>query len=325
MEEIGIVIIGRNEGDRLRASLDSALTTKFTVVYIDSGSNDSSIQIARAKNIPTLELQNNEPFTAARARNSGFKFIKELYPNIKYVQFLDGDCQLIEGWIPQGVSYLKKHWEIAIVTGDLHEMEAKETIYNNLCELEWRKDPGEIKACGGNFLIKSEPFQKLGGFKSNIIAAEEEEFCSRLRREGWKIYHLCHPMAIHNASMHHISEWFHRSVRTGYAFAQSLYENIEPHTKEYYSTLFWGLLFPIGVVLCWYVYGSHALDLLFLYPVLAFKIYWKKRKTWTERESIIYSIFCVIGKFPNVIGLLKYHLDRLRGKFRGTMDYKGSL
>ncbi len=325
MEEIGIVIIGRNEGDRLRASLDSALTTKYSVVYIDSGSKDSSVQIARAKNIPTVELENTEPFTAARARNAGFKFLKELYPNIKYVQFVDGDCQLIEGWIPYGVDYLKDHAKIAIVTGDLHEMEAKETIYNNLCELEWRKDPGEIKACGGNFLIKSEVFQKLGGFKCKMIAAEEEEFCSRLRKEGWKIYHLSHPMAIHNASMHHISEWFNRSIRTGYAFAQSLYENLEPHTKEYYSTLFWGLFFPIAVLLSWYVYGPHALDLLFLYPLLAIKIYWNKRKTWTEHESIIYSLFCVIGKFPNVIGLLKYHLDRIRGKFRGTIDYKGSL
>lgn len=324
MEEIGIVVIGRNEGDRLRTSLDSALTTKYCVVYIDSGSKDLSVQISRAKNIPTVELQNTEPFTAARARNAGFKFLKELYPNIKYVQFVDGDCQLIEGWIPYGVTYLKEHADIAIVTGDLHEMEAKESIYNNLCELEWRKDPGETLSCGGNFLIKSEVFQKLGGFKCKMIAAEEEEFCSRVRKEGWKICNLKHPMAIHNASMHHISEWFNRSIRTGYAFAQSLYENIEPHTKEYYSTLFWGLLFPIAVLLSWYVYGPHALDLLFLYPLLAIKIYWNKRKTWTEYESIIYSLFCVIGKFPNVIGLLKYHLDRIRGKFRGTIDYKGS-
>lgn len=323
MEDIGIVVIGRNEGDRLRASLDSALTTKYPVVYIDSGSSDSSSLIARAKNIPTIDLLNDEPYTAARARNAGFKFIKELYPNLKYVQFLDGDCQLIEGWIPVGVDFLKEHAEVALVAGDLHEMEAKETLYNNLCELEWRKDPGEIKACGGNFLAKSEPFHKLGGFKANIVAAEEEEFSSRLRKEGWKVYHLNRPMAIHNASMHHISEWFHRSIRTGYAYAQSLYENIEPHTKEYYSTLFWGLLFPIGVLLSWYVYGSHALDLFILYLLLALKIYWSKRKVWTERESIIYAIFCVVGKFPNAIGLLKYHLDRIRGKFRGTIDYKG--
>lgn len=325
MEEIGIVIIGRNEGDRLRASLDSALTSKLPVVYIDSGSNDSSSQIARAKNIPTVDLEDSEPFTAARARNAGFKFIKELYPDLKFIQFLDGDCQLIENWIPQGVNYLKEHKEVAIVTGALHEMEAKETIYNNLCELEWRKDPGEIKSCGGNFLTRAEPFQKLGGFKSNFVAAEEEEFCTRIRKEGWKIYNLSHPMAIHNASMHHLSEWFHRSVRTGYAFAQSLYESTDPHTKEYYSTLFWGFFFPIGVLLSCYVYGSHALDLLFLYPLLAFKIYWAKRKTWTEGESVLYAIFCVIGKFPNALGLLKYHLDRLRGKVRGTIDYKGKI
>ncbi|MFN4175175.1 MAG: glycosyltransferase family A protein, partial [Parachlamydiaceae bacterium] len=154
MHEIGIVVIGRNEGDRLRASLDSALAANFPLIYVDSGSSDLSCQIAKAKNIPTVELENVEPFTAARARNAGFKQIIDLYPELKYIQFLDGDCQLIEGWIPQGVDYLKNHSQVAIVTGDLHEMEAKESIYNNLCELEWRKEPGELKACGGNFLIK---------------------------------------------------------------------------------------------------------------------------------------------------------------------------
>lgn len=325
MHEIGIVVIGRNEGDRLRASLDSALAANFPLIYVDSGSSDLSCQIAKAKNIPTVELENVEPFTAARARNAGFKQIIDLYPELKYIQFLDGDCQLIEGWIPQGVDYLKNHSQVAIVTGDLHEMEAKESIYNNLCELEWRKEPGELKACGGNFLIKKEIFKQLSGFKSNVVAAEEEEFCSRLRKEGFKIHHLSKPMAIHNASMHHLSEWFNRSIRTGYAFAQSLYENIEPHTKEYYSTLFWGLFLPLSILLSWYIYGPHALDLLFLYPLLMLKIFWTKRKSWSNQESILYAFFCVIGKFPNALGLIKYHYDRIRGKYRGTIDYKGSL
>lgn len=322
MKETGVVVIGRNESDRLRASLDSGLVAKLPLVYIDSGSSDSSSRIARAKGIPTLDLPDTEPYTAARARNAGFKFLKELHPHIKFIQFLDGDCQLVEGWIPIGIEFLKKHPEIAVVAGDLHEIEAQETIYNNLCELEWRKEPGEVKACGGNFLIRSEAFEQVHGFKAQVIAAEEAEFCCRLREAGWKIHHLNQSMAIHNASMHHISEWFHRSVRTGYAFAQSRYESREPLIKEYGSTLFWGILLPLAILITWPI---HGLYLLLLYPLLAIRIYFRQRKVWTERESIIYAIFCVLGKFPNAVGLLKYHYDRLRGKYRGTIDYKGTL
>ena len=47
-ETIGAIIIGRNEGDRLRSCLDSLPKAIDQVVYVDSGSTDGSIEVAWA-------------------------------------------------------------------------------------------------------------------------------------------------------------------------------------------------------------------------------------------------------------------------------------
>src|SRR5258708_7691594 len=95
---IGIVAIGRNEGERLRACFDSLAALVSSIVYVDSGSTDDSVPLAKSRNIHVVSLNMSIPFTAARARNEGFNHLRELHPNIDYVQFLDGDCQLVPGY-----------------------------------------------------------------------------------------------------------------------------------------------------------------------------------------------------------------------------------
>ncbi|HLV68484.1 MAG TPA: glycosyltransferase, partial [Polyangiaceae bacterium] len=69
---LGLVAIGRNEGNRLERCLASALEHVAHVVYVDSGSTDDSVARARALGADVVELDTNTPFTAARARNAGF-------------------------------------------------------------------------------------------------------------------------------------------------------------------------------------------------------------------------------------------------------------
>ena len=47
MNQLGIVIIGRNEGERLRRCLASVVGWEFAVVYVDSGSTDGSVKLAQ--------------------------------------------------------------------------------------------------------------------------------------------------------------------------------------------------------------------------------------------------------------------------------------
>src|SRR5271154_5064230 len=96
-QNVAIVAIGRNEGERLKSCLRSVANRARTVVYVDSGSVDGSPQYAASMNCHVVELDPSQPFSAARARNEGFACLMEHAPDVPFVQFVDGDCDLVEG------------------------------------------------------------------------------------------------------------------------------------------------------------------------------------------------------------------------------------
>ena len=95
----GIVVIGRNEGERLVACLRSLPIGRYPVVYVDSGSSDGSPQQAEKFGAEVINLDMSIPLSAARARNEGRKRLYEKWPDLQYVQFVDGDCVAVDGWL----------------------------------------------------------------------------------------------------------------------------------------------------------------------------------------------------------------------------------
>src|SRR5215475_745807 len=123
----GIVVIGRNEGKRLQRCLRSA-PVGTAVVYVDSGSTDGSGQWAREQGTDVIELDVSVPFTAARARNAGFRRLKEIAPDLLYVQFVDGDCELEKNWLKSAVSFIDLHADVGIVCGRRRERHPDRSI-----------------------------------------------------------------------------------------------------------------------------------------------------------------------------------------------------
>src|SRR5689334_10304692 len=101
MNHIGIVVIGRNEGERLRLCLSAVCGRNLTAVYVDSNSTDDSSELARTLGAEVVELDLSQPFTAARARNAGFAQLEEIDADVRFIQFVDGDCELVDGWLAQ--------------------------------------------------------------------------------------------------------------------------------------------------------------------------------------------------------------------------------
>ena len=60
--------------------------------------------MARRAGSDVVELDARVPFTAARARNEGFKRVRQLETGLPYIQFVDGDCEVVADWIEQGGS-----------------------------------------------------------------------------------------------------------------------------------------------------------------------------------------------------------------------------
>ena len=104
-ENLGVIVIGRNEGERLKHCLNSVVDLVDYVIYVDSGSTDNSLTIAKELNVEIVNLDMSKPFTAAMARNKGFQKLYELKPDLDYVQFVDGDCKVISTWFCAAIEF----------------------------------------------------------------------------------------------------------------------------------------------------------------------------------------------------------------------------
>jgi hypothetical protein len=104
---------------------------------------------------------------------------------VEFVQFVDGDCEIVEGWMAIAYRELSARPRAAVVCGRRRERFPAASIYNRLCDMEWNTTIGEAKACGGDALIRERAFAEVGGYDGSVIAGEEPEMCVRLRERGW--------------------------------------------------------------------------------------------------------------------------------------------
>lgn len=326
MKNVGIVAIGRNEGERLRQCLHSVVGKVARVVYVDSGSTDSSVELAVGLGVEVVELDLSTPFTAARARNAGFAHLLQIEPQIKYVQFVDGDCEIVEGWLDFAQQELETKSNVAVVCGRRRERFPEQSIYNQLCDMEWNTPIGEAKACGGDSMMRVAAFQQVGGFNSTLIAGEEPELCVRLRQQEWKILRLDAEMTLHDAQMLRFSQWWKRALRAGHAYAEgaSLHGREDGHwKKESKSIWFWGCYLPMLAFGLAIPSGGLSLLLLLGYPALFSRIFIKQRRqNICSKNAALYAISCVLGKFAQVGGTLGFLRSKLLGTKSQLIEYK---
>jgi GT2 family glycosyltransferase len=321
--KVGVVVIGRNEGMRLRKCLDSLLDNAGCVVYVDSGSTDGSAGMARAMGVEVVDLDMRIPFTAARARNEGFWHLRALTRDVVYVQFVDGDCELLQGWMTKAAQFLDDHKDVAAVCGRLREKHPEQTVYNMLCDIEWDRPVGEAKACGGISMMRAIAFESVQGFRGDVLAGEEPELCVRLRAAGWRIWRLGDEMALHDAAMRRFGQWWTRSKRAGHAFAEGAWLHGAAPERHYVSearrALVWGVLLPIFVLASALVNPLY-LGLLCIYPLQVIRIATQGgvagSKAWWR------AAFLVLGKFPEGLGQLSFLLNRILRKRGAPIEYK---
>ncbi len=319
---IAIVIIGRNEQKCLNATLEPLVGLQ--AIYVDSGSTDRSVVIANNKDIPVHQLSPDSPFTAARARNEGFKIVKKLYPDIRYVQFIDGDCELCPDWLDNAYNELEKNTEIAVLCGELKEKYPDRTIYNKLIQLEWKS----LVYFTGTVIFKVEVFEEINGFNPIVIAGEDSELAARLVESGYVIKKLKIPMATHDANIHSISQWLWRTIRSGHAAADRAYIHSKTRSKdglqELQSILIWGCIIPIVGVFSMFIHPAFLLLLISLYLLLFVKIVFYRMNTFNDTylDAMKYSFFIVVGKTPQMLGLSTFYIRELFCRKKHIIEYK---
>lgn len=321
--DIAVVAIGRNEGQRLVACLASLKSDFLHIIYVDSGSADESVHHAEKAGVQVIELDPSRPFTAARARSEGFAALQNSGKAPEFVQFIDGDCVLEPGWITTAKKALRKDTSLGMVTGWRSEMDPNASVYNTMCDFEWHGPVGDILACGGDMLVRSTAFLAAGGFDENVIAAEDDEFCIKLRKAGWRITRLPVAMTRHDAAMTRFSQWWNRAVRSGHGFAQVGAMHPEYFLPERRRVLIYGLVLPLLAFVFLIVAPALVGLVLLVYGLSYVRTYLGlKKKNVPPSKARHHAWFLSLSKFPNLLGMMVYYWRRLRRRKMQIIEYK---
>ena len=321
---IGVVVIGRNEGERLRRCLFSLVAQAPWVVYVDSGSTDGSADMAASMGATIHALDLRQPFTAARARNAGVARLHALAPGLEFIQFVDGDCEVDRHWLETARSFLDDHPEVAAVCGRRRERHPERSVYNRLCDMEWDTPVGEAKACGGDVMLRAAALQQVVGYRDDLIAGEEPELCVRLRAKGWKVWRLDAEMTLHDAAMMRIQQWWMRCLRAGFAYAEGVRLHGAPPerhwVRESRSAWIWGAVIPLVALTLVIFAGPWGAAMLLVYPLQVLRV--GSRLPSGSRGRWARAFFLVAGKFPEALGQMKACLGRMLQRRAAVIEYK---
>lgn len=320
---VAAVAIGRNEGERLRRCLTSLKGQVGRVVYVDSGSTDSSVDLARDLGAEVVILNPDIPFSAARARNAGFDRLARGTTMPDFVQFLDGDCSLVPGWIAAGRAALESDPQLGMVTGWRAEIDPGASVYNAMCDVEWHRPPGPVRDCNGDMMVRAALFRQIGGFDPDFIASEDDEICQRIAAAGYRLVRLPHDMTRHDAGITRFSQWWRRSVRSGHGFAHIASRHPGRNRRDRARAWFYGAALPsvalVGAAWSALVPAAVAVVYVASYLRTANGLIGRGQP---PRQALHHAVFLTLSKFANMQGMLTFHWRRLLRQRTRLIEYK---
>jgi glycosyltransferase involved in cell wall biosynthesis len=332
LPSISVVIIGRNEGQRLARCFESVLripgfhANGTELIYVDSASKDGSPELAARYGARVIVLDAQRT-TAAMGRNAGWRAARG-----EYILFLDGDTILHPSFVRVAFAPMRDDPSIVAVWGHRREIHPEASVYNRILDLDWVYAPGIAEFCGGDVLMRRNALEETGGYDSELIAGEEPELCRRMRALGYRIFHIDHPMTGHDLQITRFAQYWRHAARAGHAFAEisARFRSTGDRfwTAERRRNLvrggFWMGSFTLALVLSAIRLSLIPLGVwIALLLVLSLRSAWKSR--WKSREAgtlLLYGIHSHLQQIPICVGQVTYALDQRRGNKRALIEYK---
>jgi glycosyltransferase involved in cell wall biosynthesis len=325
---ISVVIIGRNEGDRLVECLQSVFAAprdgfRLEVLYVDSASTDGSPQRASVLGANVIVVQPRRP-SAAIGRNAGWRAARG-----DYILFLDGDTLLHPGFVPQALAAMSEP-DVAIVWGHRRERFPQQSLYVRVLDLDWVYPAGESEFCGGDALMRRAVLAQTGGFDDTLIAGEEPELCRRIREQGHRILHIDAPMTTHDLAITRFSAYWRRAFRAGHAYAEvaNRYRDSDDRfwLAEARGNLARGSVYlasPAVFVAALALYPQFALGMCIAAAGLLTRS--AHRSAWKSPDRTtrwLYAVHSHVQQVPIMFGQLAWRMHRFRGHRRALIEYK---
>ncbi|MBE2295312.1 MAG: glycosyltransferase [Phycisphaerales bacterium] len=326
---LSVVVIGRNEGERLVRCLESVRAMAdpggaVELIYVDSASSDDSPERAAALGARVIIVHPERP-SAALGRNAGWRAARA-----PLILFLDGDTLLEPRFVVESLPEFRDP-KVVVVWGHRREIRPEASLYNRVLDLDWIYPPGPSEFCGGDALMRRAALEAVDGFDATLIAGEEPELCRRLRAHGGLILHVDRPMTGHDLAMTHWRQYWRRAMRAGHAYAEvaerfratdtPLWEREVRRNRVRAGVLLLSLLLAVlGMLGGWWAVSLLVLGLwLVLALRTALRVGWKSRDPLTR---LLYGLHSHVQQIPILMGQLSFYWDRWRGRQRGLIEYK---
>jgi cellulose synthase/poly-beta-1,6-N-acetylglucosamine synthase-like glycosyltransferase len=326
---ISIVVIGRNEGERLSECLESVRRMRpargeVETIYVDSASTDDSVERATRLGATVVRAEFERPCAAA-ARNAGWRIARA-----PIVLFLDGDTVLDRNFVIDSLDEFADH-RVAVIFGHRREIRPKASIFNRVLDLDWVYLPGQVEFCGGDALMRRDVLERVGGFDGDLIAGEEPDLCCRIRALGFIVLHVDRPMTGHDLAMTRFSQYWWRAIRSGYAFAE-IAERFRRTNSPFWSgqarrnNLHGLMMLAVGIgapVVALFLHSLLPLVAAIGF-ILALSIRTAIRCKWKSDDLVtrlLYGLHSHLVKIPILFGQLKFQLDRRLQRRTALIEY----
>jgi glycosyltransferase involved in cell wall biosynthesis len=198
---ISFIVIGRNEGWKLKKCFDSIFfailhnnISDYEVIYVDSQSTDTSISIAKSYgNLKIYQLDGD--LNAAIARNVG---AMESSGDLLY--FIDGDMEIYADFLKNLITLKPLQDDYIFISGQIIT-----NYYDNNWKLLKSEELFQLKNLdcydetnGGAFIIQKVIWEKVNGMRTKYKRSQDIDMNYRLTKKGYRIYRYSDNIVLHH-------------------------------------------------------------------------------------------------------------------------------
>jgi GT2 family glycosyltransferase len=201
MLDLSIVLINKNQAWNISRLIESVLRATSSVhskeiILVDSASTDETVALAGRYPITILRLRPGQRLSPAIGRYIGSQRARG-----DLVLFLDGDTELVEGWLARALQKMRDEPGAGVLTGKVINCQTSaagravplDEVYKGASrEVLWGSYDG-----GGAAMYRRSLLEKVGTFNPGLFADEEPELCLRIRHAGYRVLELDYPIVWH--------------------------------------------------------------------------------------------------------------------------------
>jgi len=311
---VSIVVIGRNESDNLDHTFHAIgkmdyPQSKLELIYVDTGSSDNSVEIARKYTGNVYEEHSVWP-SSGLARNRG---IQESGHEI--IHFIDGDIAIDPDYLKKAIKQISEPG-VDAVTGYFTERDMN-SYFNRIMAIrrdgiDHKKHFCESTNGGGTYLKKA--LIHVDGYDERILKGQESELGYRFREAGYKIIFIDSVQGSHNFDLNGWADFFKSKYVYGrsYGFILKLKEDINPFIKGFKKAAVKVLInntFSVLLILVCLLINAEWVILLY-YLLRVFYLYTLNKiiKRRTHRQ-LTYSFMQYLFSFATYLGILSVLLN----------------